>query len=162
MGDVIDPKIFKTLEVYKKKASTYHKVAKEEIEREVRIKIKELPSEVEKNSSKVRIIQCMLEEFPGGYIRVRKEIPGKCYFTKKIFNKNIEDSIEISEDIFSKIFKLGYKEQDKNRFLWNGWDIDVLENGEIVAEFELGENQSKVDVPEIFSIVKVLEGTTSV
>lgn len=139
------------------------KYAKEEIEREVRIELNSLPHEVQaEGSPPTRIQQNILEKFPGGYVRVRKETPGVCTFTRKDFETHVEDNIEISEEMFNKLFPLGTSKQDKVRYQWNGWDIDLLEDGKILAEYEMKDGQDRVGVPEIFDVKKVGSHTVSV
>lgn len=137
------------------------KVAVEEVEREVRVELKELPGKVKKEAVSMNILQAKMAEIPGGYIRVRKETPGKCYFTKKIFKEHSEDNIEIPEELFKKLIKSGFSKQDKTRLKWEGWDIDILEDGKVLAEYELEEGVNDIEVPEIFSVKKVGEGTDS-
>lgn len=142
--------------------SFYNKVAKEETEREVRIEIKELPQQVKDEAEELNILQAKMEEFPGGYTRIRKETPGGCTFTRKSFDDSIEDNIEISEDLFNKLMKTSvpYSKQDKKRLIWKGWDIDTLEDGTVLAEYELPNGEDTVEVPEVFEIVKVKEQTS--
>lgn len=135
------------------------KTAAVSIEREVRVELSSLPAIVKQEGSSLRIIQCILEEFSGGYTRVRKEVPGGFTFTKKVFADHTEDNVEISEELFEKIFKLGKKPQDKTRTIWRGWDIDVMEDGRVVAEFEMAPDQTQVIVPPEFTVVKVLKPT---
>ena len=131
-------------------------------EREVRAELESLPDEVKKDGKQVRIIQSKLDEFPNGYVRVRREEPGGCYITRKDFDKNQEDTIDISRALCDKLVGTGYSPQDKMRYKWKGWDIDVLEDGKVIAEFELQGDDTQVDVPSFFVITKVLEPTVAV
>jgi len=140
--------------------SAFTKTAKEETEREVRIELESIPDQVRKEATKLNILQNILEKFPGGYVRVRKETPGICTMTRKNFENHIEDNIEISEDLFNKLLPLGTSKQDKTRLKWNGWDIDELDGGKIVAEYEMEDGQSQVTVPLIFDVKKIGEHTT--
>lgn len=141
----------------------YNRTAKVSDEREVRIELEELPAQVEKEGTKINILQGKLDEFPGGYVRVRKETPGGYTLTRKVFNEHNEDTMDISEKLFTRLFKSTFDQQDKERIKWNGWDIDLIDGGKkIVAEFEMPEGQKHVDVPSIFKMTKTLEGTVTV
>jgi hypothetical protein len=135
------------------------KTAAVSIEREVRVELVSLPAIVKQEGSSLSILQSILEEFPGGYIRVRKEVPGGFTFTKKVFKEHTEDNIKISEELFEKMFKLGKKPQDKTRVVWRGWDIDIMQDGRVVAEFVMSLGQTQVTVPSEFVVAKVLKPT---
>jgi len=131
-----------------------------EEEREVRCSLKELPPEVKKSGEKITIEQGKLDEKPGTYTRVRRETPGKCSFTKKIFKDFSEDNIEISEDLFEKLYNnITFSNQKKTRYKWKGWDIDVMEDGKVVAEYELPKGYDSVSIPLIFQVEEALSPT---
>lgn len=139
------------------------KTAKLEVEREVRIELEEFPKEIEDDVGFYEIRQCKLEEWDGGYIRVRQTYPDKvCTFTSKDFTKNLEDTIEIPEDLYVPLFEMGFDPQKKIRYTWGGWEIDVMEDGRVVAEFELPKDQVEVSVPDFFKIKELKRGTKKV
>lgn len=138
------------------------KKAAETIEREVRVELAEVPEIAKKQGTQKKILQSIMEKNEDGYTRVRKETPGGCTFTRKTFPRHIEDNIIISEKLFEKLFPLGEKPQDKTRTTWNGWEFDVMEDGRVVAEYEMSEGQTSVVVPDYFKVTKVLEPTIQV
>lgn len=148
-------------EYYTKKLTGFGaiKKARVEEEREVRVVLEDLPEEVERDAEEVLIEQAKLDEWGEGYCRVRRETPGKCWLTKKDFTTHEEDSFEISEKLFEKIFKIGYSAQEKTRKRWKGWDIDILEDGTVVAEYELPKGEDEVEVPKMFKVKEVKEHT---
>lgn len=146
----------------------FNKEAKVSSEREVRVELEGLPPQVKEESTLVKIYQGKLEELPDGYIRVRRETTddgvNSYTFTRKTFSKNTEDTTEITENIFTRMMgTIAFDKQDKVRYKWNGWDIDVMDGGtKFVAEYELPDGVYSVDVPGILKIKKVLEPTISV
>lgn len=137
----------------------FKKIAKVEEEREVRVELTEFPEAIKAECTTVIIEQSKLEEFKGGYIRVRKETPGGYTFTRKDFSQNLEDTVPISEAIF-KILAPHGQMQKKTRYRWRGWDIDIMDGGKkIVAEFEMVPGQDQVIVPPEFSVKNVGTGT---
>jgi hypothetical protein len=139
-----------------------NRIAEVSTEREVRAELSSLPDQVREEGAKVHIVQAKLDEFPGGYVRVRSEEPGGYYIDRKNFSKNTEDRIDISKKLFEKLINNGSSPQDKIRYKWNGWDVDVMDDGRVVAEFELQGEDSKVDVPFFFDINKALPPTVAV
>jgi hypothetical protein len=136
------------------------KVAATTEEREVRCALKELPEAVKQEGEKIVIEQGKLDEEPGTYTRVRRETPGGCTFTKKVFKDFSEDNITISEQLFEKLFKtVSFSNQTKTRYKWKGWDIDVMEDGKVVAEYELPSGSNSVKIPLIFQVEEALPPT---
>lgn len=154
------------------KRASMQKIAAVQVEREVRCELEELPEEVREEADTVTIDQTQLDKNPNGYVRVRKEtVTGKgrgitehseYTFTSKDFSKNLEDTIPISEDLFHRIYTLGKSPQKKTRYRWNGWDIDVMEDGRVVAEYEMADDQTSVKVPSFFKVKAVLYPTIQV
>lgn len=138
------------------------KIAELEEEREVRLVLKEVPEEVKLKGEKENINQVKLWEKGRDYIRVRQTIPGSFWFTRKDLKKMTEDSIEIPEELFDKLYKLGTAApQEKIRYKWNGWDVDELKDGSVFAEYELPEGIKEVEIPSIFEVIKMNAPTVS-
>jgi hypothetical protein len=155
--------INKAIKMHSRKASLrVSKTAAVQDEREVRAELHELPKEVKDEATVVTIEQTQLDKFDNGYVRVRKETPGGYTFTSKDFSKNEEDTINISEKLFKKFFPLGESPQTKTRYKWKGWDIDIMADGRVIAEFEMAPGQHSVEVPAILKIKAVLAPTIQV
>lgn len=154
------------------KRASMQKISAVQVEREVRCELEELPAVVMEEADKVIIDQTQLDKNPNGYVRVRKEtVRGKgrgiseyseYTFTSKDFSKNLEDTIPISEDLFHRIYALGKSPQKKTRYRWKGWDIDAMEDGRVVAEYEMADDQTSVKVPAFFKVKAVLYPTIQV
>jgi hypothetical protein len=137
------------------------KIAELEEEREVRLVLKEVPEEVKSKGKKEKINQVKLWEKGRDYIRVRQTIPGSFWFTRKDLKKMTEDSIEIPEELFDKLYKLGTAPQEKTRYKWKGWDVDELKDESVFAEYELPEGIEEVEIPSIFEVLKMNPPTVS-
>jgi hypothetical protein len=86
------------------------------------------------------------------YCRIRsKQEPGrtaKYSLGVKNFNKNEESESEISKETFDAWYPDNLnKPQEKKRYkLPNGWTIDDIDDGKIVAEYEY---KNKSDIPDV-------------
>jgi len=115
-------------------------------EREKRLKLSEAPEEI-KDIEPAIIKQGVLRETKNGdkvvaYARIRmKQEPGedpKYSLGVKHFPRKEEAETEISKQMFDAFYPDNLsKPQSKKRYhLKSGWDIDVIDGGGIVAEFE--------------------------
>jgi len=126
-------------------------------ERERRVELSELPAEV-KGMKPTIIKQGILRESGSGdnvkaYARIRmKQEPGKepkYSLGVKHFSRSEEAETEISKAMFDAFYPDNLdKPQSKKRYtLKSGWEIDVIDDGTIRAEFE-HEKGDKVVVPK--------------
>ena len=115
-------------------------------EREKRVMLSEAPDEI-KGLKPAIIKQGILRETKNGdkvvaYARIRmKQEPGeeaKYSLGVKHFPRKEEAEAEISKQTFDAFYPDNLsKPQSKKRYhLKNGWDIDIIDDGKIVAEFE--------------------------
>jgi hypothetical protein len=115
-------------------------------EREQRVTLLEAPKEIE--SIKPAIIkQGILRETKDGdkviaYARIRmKQEPGeepKYSLGVKHFVNQDESETEITKNMFDEFYpdNLDRPQSKKRYHLKNGWDIDIIDGGKIVAELE--------------------------
>ena len=126
-------------------------------ERERRVKLSEIPTETEGVEPSI-IKQGVLREVSKddsvkAYARIRmKKDPGKevkYSLGVKHFPLSQEAETEISKQMFDAFYPDNLdKPQEKKRYtLKNGWEIDVIDDGGIVAEFEHAKGD-KVTVPK--------------
>jgi len=93
------------------------------------------------------------------YIRLRmKKEPGKkpeYSFGVKHFPLRQESEAEVSKSIFNCFYPDNLKKpQEKKRYkLKNGWEVDDIDKGGIVAEYERKKNE-KVKIPDNFNVIK--------
>ena len=78
--------------------------------------------------------------------------------TAKCYPTSDEAETEISKEIFEGFYPSLSRREVKTRYVWNGWDIDDIADGDRagrkVAEFEHDGN-SKVEIPaELSSVLK--------
>lgn len=127
-------------------------------EREVRMPLKSLPDSVKSGAESIEHIeQGYLVEADGGDTIVRArmsqvgEAPATYTMTAKNYPTYSEAETDINKEIFEGLADVLNKVEVKDRYHWNGWDIDVITEGnragQIVAEYELPENEVKVVVP---------------
>lgn len=152
------------------------KIANVVTEKEIRIKLDAVPLEVQNDKATeiVRITQGFIAELDGGCdVRVRSSVSadGKAEYSMACKYRPLfqEAEMEISEEMFSSLITYAIKSQTKDRYKWEGWDIDVIdkESGlEVWAEFELNPNGGFPVIPESFKtdanvqdLVKEIEAT---
>jgi len=130
-------------------------------ERERRVTLSVAPEEI-KDIKPAIIKQGILREAKSGdkvvaYARIRmKQEPGEeLQYTIgcKYFPGKQESEINISKQAFNSFYPNNLdKPQSKKRYhLENGWDVDVIDNGGIVAEYEHG-NGEKIEIPKHWKI----------
>ena len=132
-------------------------------EREVRLDLKSLPKEISETVMPLEIEQGYLAESEDGdtMVRVRKTQNNDGSFSYTITAKNYPSYAEAESDIDQAIYDglhdLISKIERKKRYKWNGWDIDVISEGNragrVVAEYELPPDQITVVMPELFKSV---------
>ena len=59
-----------------------------------------------------------------------------------------EAELEISREIFDALWPIVQKPQLKTRYDVNGWEIDALDNGRIIAEYEFDDGEKSVKIPQ--------------
>ena len=127
-------------------------------EHEKRIKLKELPKECE-DIKPILIKQGIIKEVKNGddvisYVRIRlKQEPEKdpeYSLGVKHFPLHQEAETEISKDIFDAFYPDNLlKPQVKHRYtLDNGWEVDKIDDGSFVAEYEHDKSQSPINIPK--------------
>lgn len=76
--------------------------------------------------------------------------------TAKCYPTSDEAETEISKDIFDGLYPSLSRKEVKTRYVWNGWDIDDISEGDragkVVAEFE-HDGSSEVEVPAELRVV---------
>jgi len=125
-------------------------------EKELRFHLSELPPETD-IVKPIIIKQGILKEVKDGekvisYCRIRmKQEPGKVpkySLGVKNFSKNEESECEISESTFNEWFPKNLeKPQEKKRYKVNNWEIDEVDNGDIIAEQEYKNKEDLDDIP---------------
>lgn len=133
-----------------------------EIEDEDRFKLKRVPDKVlaEAKNTMYSIEQGFIAK-PNDQcdVRIRREYHlnyrgvYKYTQTTKFRPLNQEAEMEISEQMFNALWATATSKQTKTRYKWNGWDIDVFEDGGVVAEYEKGIGE-RPTIPMCFEIVK--------
>jgi CYTH domain-containing protein len=132
-------------------------------EREVRMDLKSLPEEISSTVKPLDIEQGYLVESDDGgtMVRIRKSqgTDGVYHYTMtaKNYPSYAEAETDIDSTIYDGLSDLMSKIERKKRYQWNGWDIDVISEGNragrIVAEYELPDGQIRVAMPEILNSV---------
>jgi len=141
------------------------------IEREKRLTLSEAPEEI-KGIEPAIIKQGILRETKKGdnviaYARIRmKQEPGedpKYSLGVKHFPRKEEAETEISKQMFDAFYPDNLsKPQSKKRYhLKSGWDIDVIDGGGIVAEYE-HEKGDKIEVPDHWMVKKAEDDKLSI
>ena len=125
--------------------------------------LKSLPKEISETVMPLEIEQGYLAESEDGdtMVRVRKTQNNDGSFSYTITAKNYPSYAEAESDIDQAIYDglhdLLSKIERKKRYKWNGWDIDVISEGNragrVVAEYELPPDQITVVMPELFKSV---------
>lgn len=119
-------------------------------EKELRVPLMELPPEIGKANKGEVIQQGFISEAPNCDVRIRKR--GADYsLTAKFRPLNQEAEMEISKEMFETLWPTVIKPQNKTRYDYKGWEIDVMEDGSIVAEFEYTKEKS-VNLPTHWKI----------
>jgi hypothetical protein len=128
-------------------------------EKEIRILLSNLPKSVlsDDSTEKTSIHQGFICVGEGGTdVRIRKEVSsdGKETFTMtaKCRPENHEAETEISKEIFENLWPKAKGRVFKDRYRWNGFDIDDISEGEnkgqaageVWAEYEYSGNPPKV------------------
>ncbi len=136
-------------------------------EREVRLDLQSLPKEISDTVKPLEIEQGYLAESEDGetIVRARKTQNNDGTFSYTITAKNYPSYAEAESDIDQSIFDglrdLLSRIEVKKRYQWNGWDIDVISEGNragrIVAEYELPPDQISVEMPELLKSVADLK-----
>jgi CYTH domain-containing protein len=137
-------------------------------EREVRVDLKSLPDSIKSSVKPYVIEQGYLAESQDGdsILRVRKEQDPdgavEYTMTAKNYPTYSEAETEIDQPIYDGLRGVVKKVERKQRYKWNGWDIDVITEGNragrIVAEFELPEDEVSVAIPDELKSVMVTGG----
>ena len=133
------------------------------IEDELRLTLKEVPMKVivESKQSKFSIEQGFLLKIDSADLRIRKttSIDGDESYSMAMKFRPLDQEAEtkISQEMFDAFWPQAIMKQSKTRYVWMGWDIDELENGEVYAEFERGEGE-KPTIPSCFDVLKVNNG----
>jgi len=131
------------------------------LERERRLDLLEAPDEI-KGIKPAIIKQGVLRETKDddeviAYARIRmKQEPGedpKYSLGVKHFGNKEESEAEISKDMFDAFYPDNLdKAQSKKRYhLPSGWDIDVIDDGTIRAEYEHDKGE-KVEIPKEWKV----------
>lgn len=131
------------------------------IEREKRLSLSVAPEEI-KGIEPAIIKQGILKEAKDeddvvAYARIRmKQEPGedpKYSLGVKHFKRKEESETEISKQMFDAFYPDNLiKPQSKKRYhLSNGWDIDVIDDGEIRAEYEHDKGE-KIEIPKDWKV----------
>ena len=137
--------------------------ANEFLHREVekRVVLETLPPEC-KDAKKQEIRQgfireCREDNKPYCDVRIR-ETDGKDYtLTAKFRPKHQEATTKISKEMFDALWPGTRSKQEKKRYiLENGWIVDEIDNGRIVAEFEYKDGKDKAYRPASFEVKEVI------
>jgi hypothetical protein len=131
------------------------------LEREKRLDLLEAPEEI-KGIKPAIIKQGVLRETVSdgdvvAYARIRmKQEPGedpKYSLGVKHFSRKEESETTISKQMFEAFYPDNLdKPQSKKRYhLESGWDIDVIDDGTIRAEYEHGKGE-KVEIPKDWKV----------
>ncbi len=130
---------------------------------EQRWKLKTLPKGC-KNPSHIK--QGLLYEKPGFYMRIRKETKNdKSIYTLtlKFFEKSDESEVEITQEMFEKLWPDVDKTKimEKTRYRHGDWEIDDITAPEnkigIVAEIETSKKNQKIEKPDDWDVEKKFE-----
>ncbi len=135
-------------------SSLFAKLAAVVQEKEIRIKLDNLPEELS-GVEKVNISQGFISKTDNADVRIRAWTKGEedtVYTLTAKYRPDFQEAeMEISKEMFEALAPVATSMQTKHRFQWNGWDIDEIikddngKEGEIWAEYELqGDN-----LPEI-------------
>jgi CYTH domain-containing protein len=128
-------------------------------EYEKRIKLKSMPDGCH---DMVKIKQGLLIDKPGVQLRVRElKDDGNITYTMtcKFFKKSDESEVEITKDMFNKLWPEVVKgsEMEKDRWKYEDWVIDDISVPEdkkgIVAEIETETETEDVDTPKEFQVL---------
>lgn len=127
-------------------------------EYEQRIDLKQVPDGAN-NPSKIR--QGLLFDKPGFNLRIRKETKdGNDTYTLtcKFYKKSDESEVEITKDMFERLWPETLKpsRMNKTRYQYEDWVVDDIhepasKNG-IVAEIETETQDQQVDIPDEFDL----------
>lgn len=119
-------------------------------EKELRVPLMELPQEVKDSGSGDQIQQGFISEAPNCDVRIRKR-GDKYTMTSKFRPLHQEAEMEISKEMFDALWPIVTRTQNKTRYDYNGWEVDVMEDGSIVAEYEYDKEKS-VSLPTNWKI----------
>jgi len=131
-------------------SNTLSVLAAVEQEKELRLPLMELPPEVSKSGKGKKIIQGFIIEVPGCDVRIRK-VDEDYTMTAKYRPLSQEAETNITKEIFDALWPSISRKQSKTRYEYKGWEIDVMDTGEVVAEFEYSKEKT-VDLPTHWKI----------
>lgn len=118
-------------------------------ENEKRVELERLPD----NPGRGKFItQGFITKVNGCDVRVRKlELPNGSVtytMTTKYRPENQESEVEISKEMFESLFPHTSSKQQKMRYNIDGWDVDQFSDGHVVAEYEFGKKEDRIDIPK--------------
>ena len=131
-------------------SNTLEKLSAVQEEKELRIPLEELPPEVEESSKSKVIEQGFISKVDACDVRIRS-CEDKYTMTAKFRPLNQEAETEITKEMFDALWPATTDKMKKTRYDYKGWEIDVLEDGRIIAEYEYTK-ETTVDLPTTWKV----------
>ena len=131
-------------------------------ENEMRVELMSLPKSCFEVRPK-RIKQAFIKEVrrdnkPHCDVRIRKEGLGRYTMTSKYRPKRHETTMSITQEMYESLWKKSHSKQIKDRYhLENGWVVDLMGEGRIVAEYEFKTGEREVKIPKDFKVKEILD-----
>ena len=130
-------------------------------EKEIRVPLKSVPEEVKNTATRIlRITQAFINKNKDeSDVRIRKtkyilspnaQEEYEYSLTAKHRPQELESEMEIPKVMFDSLWSNSFSRQKKLRYCWQGWDIDVFEDGGVVAEFEYDNEADIPSIPDFF------------